>query len=71
MIFILFAKTRSVSNITLTNEYQKLTESFAFTLDDFKKINLNAIQSSFLSIDDKQKLEQDYLLKWEQYIRSR
>lgn len=62
---------RTVSNITLTKEYQKLTESFSFTLEDFKMINLNAIQSSFLSIEEKQKLEQDYLLKWEQYVRSR
>lgn len=39
---------RTVSNISLNQEYEKLAEIFDFTKEDFMKINKNAINYSFL-----------------------
>lgn len=46
---------RTVSNITLTEEYQKLIKGFGFTIDDLTKFNLNAINYSYLSDSEKRK----------------
>ena len=48
----------TVSDITLTQEYIKLTNYFNFTINDYKEINKNAIKHSFLT-----KEEQEELLK--------
>ena len=48
----------TVSNITLTQEYIKLSNHFNFTLSDYKEMNKNAIKHSFLT-----KEEQEELLK--------
>lgn len=48
----------TVSNITLTQEYIKLSNYFNFTLSDYKEMNKNAIKHSFLT-----KEEQEELLK--------
>lgn len=48
---------RTVSNITLTEEYYKLVSTFSFTKDDFYKWNLNAINYSFASISLKEELK--------------
>lgn len=45
----------TVSNVDLNKEYIKLYESFNYTIDDFKKMNINSIQCSF--INDKEKTE--------------
>jgi len=50
----------SVSNITLTDEYIKLYENFHFTLDDFYKMNINALNHSFLNDDEKSELLQKF-----------
>lgn len=47
---------RTVSNITLTGEYIKLAEAFGFTVDDFINFNMNAIDASFISENDKNDL---------------
>lgn len=47
---------RTVSNITLSNEYQKLNKYFNFTIKDFCQFNLNAINGSFLSPQEKEDL---------------
>ena len=47
---------RTVSNTTLTNEYKILRDAFNFTDEDFLKFNLNAIDASFLSDDEKEEL---------------
>lgn len=52
---------RTVSNITLTEEYEKLIKTFNFSLEDIKKMNINAINSSFLNQDEKKKLLDEYL----------
>lgn len=46
----------SISNVTLTEEYLKLYEKFNFTIDDFKKMNVNAINHAFLTDDEKKVL---------------
>ena len=48
---------KTVSNITLTDEYVKLLDNFDFTIDDLKKMNINALEKSFLSVDEKEKLK--------------
>ena len=47
---------KTVSNITLTDEYIKLYETFHFTVDDFKQMNRNAIENSFLTKEEKKEL---------------
>ncbi len=47
---------RTVSNITLSDEYKKLNKYFNFTIDDFCQFNLNAINGSFLSLNEKEEL---------------
>ena len=46
----------TVSNISLTGEYLKLVSFFAFTLEDFQKMNREAILHSFISSSEKQEL---------------
>ena len=46
---------RTVSNVTLENEYNKLKETFNFTNEDFLKMNLMAIEASFCK--DKEKIK--------------
>lgn len=47
---------RTVSNISLTEEYQKLYKTFSFTLNDYQEMNKNAILHSFLSNKEKEEL---------------
>lgn len=46
---------KTISRVTLNDEYEKLANTFGFTLEDFKKMNINAINSAFLT--DVEKLE--------------
>lgn len=52
---------RTVSNTSLTNEYTLLRDNLNFDINDFIKCNINAINSSFLSNDDKVKLKEKYM----------
>ncbi|MCI5552426.1 MAG: adenosine deaminase, partial [Tenericutes bacterium] len=55
---------RTVSNITLTEEYNLLKEYFSFTKEDFFKMNLDAIEYAFISEKEKEnykKIILDYL----------
>lgn len=47
---------RTVSNIHLTKEYELLHHYFQFTLEEFKKINQQAVQYSFLKTEEKEKI---------------
>lgn len=47
---------RTVSNITLNEEYRLLQNNFSFTNKDFEEFNINAINSSFLKEEEKQEL---------------
>lgn len=51
---------RTVSNINLNLEYQKLADNFSFTYDDFIKINLNTINFTFLNDNEKKELKDKY-----------
>lgn len=46
----------TVSNISLTEEYIKLFNYFNFTIEDYKKMNINAIRHSFLTKEEKETL---------------
>lgn len=52
---------RTVSNTSLTNEYNLLRDNLNFGINDFIKCNINAINSSFLSNEDKVKLKEKYM----------
>lgn len=45
-----------VSNITLSNEYKKLSNVFHFTLSDFKQMNIDSIKHAFISDKEKEQL---------------
>lgn len=47
---------RTVSNITLNEEYEKLVKYFDFTEDNFLELNKNAINAAFLSKEEKEDL---------------
>jgi len=49
---------KTVSNISLTDEYIKLYNAFNFNTHDFKIMNVNAIKSSFLTDEEKKDLLQ-------------
>lgn len=59
---------RTVSNITLIEEYQKLIDTFKFTLEDIKRMNIFAINSSFLSDTEKENLIIKYNTLYEEFI---
>lgn len=52
---------RTVSQITLTEEYQKLHQVFGFTVQDFVQMNLYAIEACFLNTKEKEDLKERYL----------
>lgn len=47
---------RTVSNTTLTKEYEELAKAFKFTEEDFVRFNLNAIDCAFISEEEKAEL---------------
>lgn len=47
---------KTVSNITLNEEYLKLYNTFNFTIKDFKQMNINAIKNSFLTKEEQEEL---------------
>ena len=47
---------RTVSNITLTEEYIKLYKNFNFTLNEFKQMNIMAINHAFITKEEKEDL---------------
>ena len=53
--------TRTVSNVTLVEEYQKLHQYFGWGMDHFLKCNLNALEAAFLPEEKKEELK-DHLV---------
>lgn len=47
----------TVSNVSISDEYIKLYNSFGFNIDEFNRINIMAIENSFLSDIDKEKIK--------------
>ena len=56
---------RTVSNITLTEEYVSLINYLGFTIDDIYQMNLNAIDYAFISQEEKDELKRELLEKKE------
>ena len=54
---------RVVSDITLTEEYINLMHFLDFTINDFYKMNLNAINASFLTDSEKEELKKRLMTK--------
>lgn len=52
---------KTVSNISLTNEYIKLYNTFNFNIDDFIKMNKYAIEKAFISEQEKKELLEELL----------
>lgn len=52
---------RTVSNVTLNEEYQLLKQNFHFTTKDFEEMNINAVKTSFLNQEEKEKLLYDLI----------
>lgn len=59
---------RTVSNTTLTREYQRFADSFGTTVNDFLAFNQNAVDAAFLPAADKQPLYQRLLSDYEPYL---
>ena len=51
---------RTVSNISLTKEYQKLLDNFPLTVEDISQMNINAINGAFISEKEKELLKNRY-----------
>ena len=49
--------TRMITNVTLTQEYEKLHEAFGWDKSHFLQCNLNAVEAAFLPEDVKRRLE--------------
>ncbi len=47
----------TVSDITLSDEYFRLYRTFGFTLEDFRNMNINAIEGAFLKKEEKEELK--------------
>ncbi len=47
---------RTVSNISLTEEYSSLMNFLNFTMDDLSKMNLNAVDYAFITSEEKEEL---------------
>ena len=48
--------TRTISNITLNEEYKKLHQTFNWEVDDFYRCNVNALQAAFIPDDVRSQL---------------
>ncbi len=48
--------TRTISNITLNREYEKMQEVFGWTIQDFYTCNVNALKAAFITDEQKRKL---------------
>jgi len=53
---------RTVSNITITEEYIRLKNSFNFTIKDFNNMNINALNAAFLTEEEKELLRKQLTL---------
>jgi adenosine deaminase len=51
----------AIQNTDLSEDYEKAEKLFGFTLNDFVNLNLTAIQTSFVTDDEKETLQSEYL----------
>ena len=55
---------RTISNVTLEQEYRKLQNHFGWGFEEFVQCNLNAIEAAFISNERKRKLKYKLLEGW-------
>ena len=55
---------RTISNVTLTQEYEKLVNNFGWNVAEFQRCNLNAIDAAFISAARKKELKYRFLELW-------
>ena len=60
-----------IQNTDLTDDYIKAVRYFEFSLEDLIRLNLNALEASFLPGDRKKELTAQYLERVEEFRRSR
>ncbi len=53
-------------NTTLTEEYQRLAETFGLTEDDLQRLTLNAVRATFLPAEEKQRMEEEFAAQFQQ-----
>ncbi len=47
-------------NTTLTQEYQRLAETFGLDESDLQRLTLNAVRSTFLPAEEKRRMEEEF-----------
>ncbi len=52
---------RTVSDVTLTREYEDLIKEIGFTMDDLIKMNLNAVDGAFITDKEKDELKKQII----------
>ncbi len=60
---------RTVSDVTINQEYQKLKNQLNFTIEDFFKCNINALEASFISEEEKERLKGILKAGYEKYLK--
>ncbi|NND34634.1 MAG: adenosine deaminase [Saprospiraceae bacterium] len=55
---------RTISNVTLSQEYKKMHDNFGWSKDHFLQCNLMAIDAAFISASSKKELKQRFLASW-------
>ena len=53
---------------SITNEYLVLIKKFGFSLEEIRKINLNSLDASFMSNNEKDLMKQTFNQEWEELI---
>jgi len=53
---------------SITNEYLVLIKKFGFSLEEIRKINLNSIEASFMSNNEKDLMKKTFNQEWEELI---
>ena len=61
--------TRTITNITLSQEYEKLHQTFGWDTEDFFHCNRNALQAAFLPDDVRKKLQTQLMDGYQQSLR--
>ncbi|MBK8504972.1 MAG: adenosine deaminase [Saprospiraceae bacterium] len=56
---------RTISNVTLTQEYEKLRDNFGWNTAELRRCNLNAIEAAFMSASKKKALKNRFLELWQ------
>jgi adenosine deaminase len=52
---------RTISDVTLSEEYEKVTETFGWSIGDFLKCNLEAMDYAFASPETRERIKKRIL----------